>query len=276
MTKIVDTVPAFEDYGRKAGVESPFKREVLWKDLYQSAHPDVFAAFEAATGPQTGLAALVRELRKVQGRVKEAAPAVLEVVERIDPLIPGALGLPAEPSPVHVVLVGTFATNATVGRLGDDVAVFHCLEWFQSAAGSEVLAAHEGAHAWHQIALNASGPEDDLAWMAFSEGLAIAASRAVAPGHDELDYYWYQHPDVEDWLPWCQENAGELRKHFLASLDIPEAVETFFGGGMVDGHWRVGQFVADELVKSLDRPLPELAAMSIEEGRTAIRDALQR
>lgn len=274
MTRIIDTVPAFEAYGRKAGVESPFKREIMWKELYQGAHPDVFAAFEEATGPQTGLAALVRELRKVQGRVEEAAPAVLEAVDRIDPLIPEALGVAPASAPVHVVLVGTFATNATVGALGDDVAVFHCLEWFQSAAGSEVLAAHEGTHAWHQIVLGQTGPEDDLAWLAFSEGLAIAASRVVAPGHDELDYYWYQHPDVEDWLPWCRENADELRKHFRASLDIPEAVETFFGGGMVDGHWRVGQFVADQLVTSLGRPLAELAAMSVDEARTAIRGAL--
>lgn len=274
MTRIIDTVPAFEAYARKANVESPLNREMAWASAYESAHPEVFAAFRQATGAQTGLAALVRELRKVRDRVTEATPAVLAAIEKVDPALPVALGLATDPAPVHVLLVGTFATNATVGPMGDDVAVFHCLEWFQTPAGAEVLTAHEGTHAWHQLALGTPGPEDDLAWMAFSEGLAIAASRVAAPGHDELDYFWYGTPDVDTWLPWCRDNAGELRKHFQASLDIPEAVETFFGSGMVDGHWRVGQFVADQLVTELNRPLPELAKMTVTEGQAAIRALL--
>ena len=59
-----------------------------------------------------------------------------------------------------------------------------------------------------------------------------------------------------------------------ASLDIPEAIETFFGAGLVDGKWRVGHYLADQLVGSLGTSLPELAAMSVDEARAAVRDAL--
>lgn len=275
MAHLLDTIPAFEAYARKANMESPLKREMMWKDQYRAAHPEVFDAFEAASGSSGGLAAVVRELSRVRTRIDEAAPAMRQIVEEVDPVLGEVLGVAPEPAPVHVLMVGTFATNAAVGRLGDDMAVFHCLEWFQTATGARALVAHEGAHAWHRIKMGDDHPpEDDLAWLTFSEGFAVQASRAVVPDLPEVDYFWYGHPEVEDWLPWCQANFEELRKHFRASLDIPEATETFFGGGMVDGKWRVGFHVADALVAGLGRSLPELAAMTVEEGRAAIRSAL--
>ena len=275
MARLLDTIPAFEAYARKANMESPLKREILWKEQYRATHPEVFDAFDAASGSTAGLAAVVRELSRVRTRVDEAAPAMRHIVEEVDPLIGEVLGLPPEPSPVHVLMIGTFATNAAVGPLGDDMAVFHCLEWFQTPPGARALVAHEGAHAWHRIRMGSeTPPEDDLAWLTFSEGFAIQASRAVAPDLPEVDYFWYGHPEVEDWLPWCRDNSDELLKHFRASLDIAEATETFFGGGLVDGKWRVGFYVADALVAGMGRSLPELAAMSVEEARAAIRSAL--
>lgn len=275
MARLTDTIPAFEAYARKAGVESPLKRELRWWDEYRAAHPEVFAAFDAAFPSAGGLAAVVKELSRVRTRVEEAAPVVRRIVEEVDALTGEALGLPPEPAPVHVLMVGTFATNAAVGRLGDDMAVFHCLEWFQTPTGARALVAHEGAHAWHRIGMGRHDlPEDDLAWLTFSEGLAIQASRAVVPDLPEIDYFWYGHPEVEDWLPWCRANHDELLKHFRVSLAIAEATETFFGGGLVDGKWRVGFYVADALVAGLGRSLPELAAMSVDEGRAAIQAAL--
>ena len=39
-------MPAFEAYARKAGLEGPLRRELLWKTSYQAANTDVFSAFE--------------------------------------------------------------------------------------------------------------------------------------------------------------------------------------------------------------------------------------
>ena len=275
MARLLDTIPAFEAYARKAGVESPLKREFLWRDEYRAAHPEVFDAFDAASPSTGGLAAVVRELARIRTRVDEAAPAMRTIVEEVDTLLGESLGMPPEPAPVHVLMVGTFATNAAVGPLGDGIAVFHGLEWFQTATGARALVAHEGTHAWHRIGMGGTAPpEDDLAWLTFSEGFAIQASRAVVPDLPEVDYFWYGHPEVDDWLPWCRENHDELLKHFRASLDIPEATETFFGGGMVDGKWRVGFYVADALVAGMGRSLPELAAMSVDDARAAVKEAL--
>ncbi|MGH9190766.1 MAG: hypothetical protein ACRD0Q_12205 [Acidimicrobiales bacterium] len=277
MARILDTVPAFEGFARKAGLESPFRRELMIKESYEEQHPDVFAAFNPRFGSPGGRAVIARELTGTRDRVRRAQPLMTEAIENVDPLLPGVLGLADEPSPLHVLMVGQFSTNAAVGRLGDDVAVFHCLEWFESAEGAPVLVAHEGTHAWHQLALGAAAadlPADDLAWMAFSEGLATRASRAAVPDRPELDYFWYGHDAPEDWLAWCQEHHDELLKHFRASLDIAEATETFFGGGLVDGHWRVGYYLADSLVAGLGVALPELVAMTVDEARSAIRTAV--
>ena len=271
-------MPAFEAFARKAGLESPLGRELAWKRTYRAANTDVFAAFdETVPVSDGGLQALMKELSGVRTRVREATPVMKEIVEEVDPRLPEVLGVPSEPAPVHVLMVGAFATNSAVGRLGDDVAVFHCLEWFQSPEGTKVLVAHEGAHAWHQLALDRTGqqpPGADMAWMLFSEGLATQVSRAAVTGVEEIDYFWYGHPEAQGWLPWCQEHAEELRKHIRASLDIPEALETFFGGGLVDGKWRVGYYVADQLVGGLGRPLPERAALSVDDARQAVIDAL--
>ncbi|MGI8983141.1 MAG: hypothetical protein ACR2HM_01185 [Acidimicrobiales bacterium] len=223
------------------------------------------------------MAAMVRQFSEIRQRVKDAAPVMTGIIEEVDPRVAELLDAEADPAPLHVLMVGTFATPSTVGAVGDEVAVFHCLEWFQTAEGARVLTAHEDSHAWHQIALNRKGEapaDDDLAWIVFSEGFATQVSRAAVPGAPEVDYFWYGHPESQGWLPWCQEHLDELRKHVRASLEIPEAIETFFGAGLVDGKWRVGHYLADQLVAGLDRSLPELAAMSVEEARAAVRDAL--
>lgn len=273
---MLDTLADFEAFARKAALATPFVREELWKDKYEAAHPEVFEAFYATHGSPAGRAAIVRELSRVRARLDEAAPVVRDAIKDVEDRLPVLLGRPSEPSPLHVLMVGTFTTNAAVGPLNDDIAVFHCLEWFQTPEGERALVAHETTHAWHELALGVHPPEDDAAWTAFSEGLAIAASRVLVPDRPEVEYFWYGHGDVDTWLAFCEDNRDRLLDHFAASLDVPETVETYFGGGMIEGQWRVGFYLADELVKDLGKTLPQLTAMSVDEGRAAIRDALGR
>jgi len=275
VARIIDTVPAFEAYARTAFLESAGLREQQWQERYEGAHAEVFAAFYAKEPDTAGRKALVRELSSLRQRVGEAGTAMTKILEEVDPQVQKALGIRATTSPVHVLLVGPSSTNAVVGRLGDEVALFHCLEWFRTVEGARILAAHEAAHAWHEVRLGEEPPTDDPAWMAFSEGMAIHASRAVVPGQSDDDYFWFGYDGFEDWLAWCQERREELVGRFAEALDDPAAVDTFFGAGLVDGHWRVGFFVADELVKGLGLTLPELAAMSVVEGGEAIRGALK-
>ncbi len=273
MARIIDTTPAFDRYAKSAFLESPIMRGQQWVEQYEGAHPKVFEAFYAEQGRPERDNPLTRELSRLRRQVAEGGPATTKVIEAVDPAVAEALGVPLSPGPVHVLMVGQMITNAVVGCLGGDVALFHCLEWFQSEEATRVLVAHEDAHAWHEIALGEKPPEDP-AWMAFSEGMAIQASRVVVPDRPEYDYFWYGHDGFEEWLPWCQANRQQLFELFRAALDDPEAGETFFGGGLVEGRWRVGYFVADEIVRALDRPLPELVAMSVEDGRAVVRDRL--
>ncbi|MDP9389186.1 MAG: hypothetical protein M3Q48_15025 [Actinomycetota bacterium] len=274
MPRVIDTTPAFEDFARRAFLDSPVIRGQRLRETYEAAHPEVFEAFYAQQAQQEGQSAVVRELALIRERVKEGAPVVRRLLGELEPAVRDALKAPASPEPVHVLMVGAYSINVLVGRLGDDVAVFHCLEWYRSEEGARVLVAHEDTHAWHHISLAERPPEDDAAWMAFSEGLATRVSRAVVPGRPEQDYFWYGHEGFEDWLPWCQERRGELLARFRDELDAPDAAETFFGGGLVEGRWRVGYYLADELVTALDRPLPELARMGVDEARQAVREVL--
>ncbi len=275
MTDIVDTSPAFDAFARAAFLESPAMRERLWVERYEAAHPEVFAAYYDGHGTTEGRASVVRDLSTVRTRVREAVPAERRLIEEVEPAVQEALGLPATPAPRHVLLVGSFSTDADVGRLGGEVTLFHCLEWFHDEKGMRLLIAHEDTHAWHEISLGAAPPEDDAAWLAFYEGTAITATRAVVPGRPEEEYFWYGHGGFAEWLPWCEEHRGDLLARFAADLDDPAAVETWFGAGLVDNRWRVGYYVADQLVRQLDRPLPELVRMSVEQARAAIRDALE-
>jgi hypothetical protein len=274
VARIIDTTPAFEDFAKKAFLDPPLIRDGKWRSLYEGSHPEVFEAFAAAAGPPQGTNPLVRELSRVREQAANGARAMKQIIEEVDPSLAKALGVARGRSPVHVLLVGRFSTNAAVGRLDGDVALFHCLEWYQSPESSKVMVAHEGTHAWHELLLEAPPPEDDAAWMAFSEGLAVRVSRSVVPDRPEEDYFWYGHPGFEDWLPWCQEHRDQLMERFAASLDEPRAVEAFFGGGLVDGKWRVGYFVADQLVAGLGLGFAEMAGMSPDEGSAVIRDAL--
>lgn len=275
MIRVLDTTPTFETFAKKAALATPFMREALWQELYEDAHPDVFDAFYETHGDPSGRPAIVRELSRVKQRVGDASPVIRGAIEDVEQQLPKLLDRPAEPTPLHVLMVGTLTTNAAVGRVGDEIAVFHCLEWFQGEGGSRVLVAHETTHAWHQIALGTIPAADrDAAWEAFYEGVAIQASRLLVPGRPELDYFWYGHADVENWLSWCKEHRDALLDHFRASIDAPDTVETYFGGGTIQGQWRVGFYLADYLVRSLGCSLPELVAMNVMEGRAAIRNAL--
>lgn len=275
MARILDTIPAFEAYARTAFLESAASREQQWTERYEGAHPAAFAAFYAGQPATDGRKALVRELSALRQRVGDAAPVMAAIIEEIDPLVREALGVASMAEPLHVLMVGPSSTNALVGRLDGEVALFHCLEWFRSAEGARVLTAHEDAHAWHEVALGEKPPEDDAAWMAFSEGMAIQASRAVVPDRPDDDYFWFGYDGFEDWLAWCQERRDELMERFGAALDDPAAMETFFGAGLVEKRWRVGYFVADEVVKGLELALPELAAMTVDDARDAVRGALK-
>lgn len=274
MARILDILPSFEEFARKIFVDSPIVRESKWKDLYETANAEVFEAFYAGQADTAGRSAIVRELTLVRDRVREGGPVLHRLIEEVEPAVRDTLGLAATPDPLHVLLVGPYSVNVLVTPMGDDVAVFHCLEWFQSEEGSRVLVAHEDAHAWHRIVLGPVPPADDAAWTAFSEGLATRVSRVVVPDRPEADYFWFGHEGFEDWLPWCQEHRRDLLTRFRDELDQADTAATFFGSGLVEKRWRVGYYVADQVVAAIDRPLPELVALSVDEARAAVRDAL--
>lgn len=275
MARILDTIPDFVALAKAAFLEDRATRGYLWDERYRARHPEVFAAFFDGHGDAGQVPAVTHKLTDVRRVVEPAAPIVTRLIEEVEPAVRDTLGLADLPEPLHVLMVGTFSTNAAVARLDGEVAVLHCLEWFGEPDTQRVLVAHEDTHAWHETLLG-EAPPTDLAWTAFAEGLAIQVSRAVAPDRPEADYFWYGVAGFEEWLPWCRENHDLVLRRFGKALDEDEqeATEMFFGAGFIDDQWRVGFYVADALVASLDAGIDELVRLSVEDGREAIRTAL--
>lgn len=274
MARILNTIPDFQRFAGDALDDDAVTRQQRWKREYRDVHPEVFEAFFAGHGDPSGVPATLGRLLGLRQRAQSAASTLPGLIERIEPQVSEVLGTADEAEPLHVLLVGTFSTNAFVAPLGDDLAVFHCVEWFTDPEPAGVLVAHEDAHAWHRHRVTA--PEaPDLAWEALYEGLAVAASRTAVPDRPDDDYFWYGLAGFEDWLPWCREHRDLLLEEFRDRLDDPDAVEAFFGAGFVHEHWRTGLFVADLVIEALDTPLDELVGLDAEAGRQAVIDAVE-
>lgn len=282
MARIINTIPDFHAFAGRALDADEDEREQLWERRYRDANSEIFDAFFAGYGERDGLAKVLSQLAGVRRRVQAASSQMPDIIEDVEPDVRQLLDAHDQSEPIHVLLVGTMSANAFVAPLGDQLAVFHCLEWFADARSAKVLVAHEDAHAWHRRLLGDHPDEDDAAWMAFYEGLAVQASRQVVPERLEDDYFWYGVAGFEDWLDWCREHRTLLLGHFREALsgdkavgrDAGDPVEVFFGAGFVEGRWRTGFFIADELVASLDTELSELARWDVDEARRAILDQL--
>ncbi|HET9051375.1 MAG TPA: hypothetical protein VFO60_06695, partial [Candidatus Dormibacteraeota bacterium] len=87
MTRIIDTIPAFEDFAGQAGLEGPLRRDQMWREVYEAAHPEVFAAFHAIPGMSPRPARMVKELSAIRRLASDSAPIVREVIEQIDPVV---------------------------------------------------------------------------------------------------------------------------------------------------------------------------------------------
>lgn len=271
-SRVLDTVPAFEEFAKKAFLEPPVVRQDLWRKHYEEAHPEVLGALVAESG-ELSVPAVVRHLSHVRKLAQRASEVMPELIDEVEPAVCEVLDVPADPRPLHVLVVGGFAANALVTRIGDDVAVLHCVEWFSGREPTSVLIAHEDTHAWHRL-VTAWPETDDPAWRAFTEGLAVHVSRQAVPDHPENEYFWYGVEGFENWLPWCRDNRDVLLEQFKDALDDEDALEAFFGAGFIEGHWRVGFFVADELIGQLEMPLRDLVRLKPDDARTAIREAL--
>ena len=113
----------FLAYAKSAAPEAPWLREDLWEKQYHSAHPEVFKAYAAHQGePAPGH--LSHRLYTVRQRVERAAPLWPSILDEAEPRVRAMLRAEDVLSPLHVLMVGTFTTNAFVGRLGSEPAVF--------------------------------------------------------------------------------------------------------------------------------------------------------
>ncbi|HEX6539087.1 MAG TPA: hypothetical protein VF155_07905 [Candidatus Dormibacteraeota bacterium] len=273
--RIIDTSQAFDTFAGEVELETPLVREVRWRDQYEAGYTEVFEAFYEAQGSRDRPAGMLHNLSRVRKHAREAAAALPEIIETVDEAVGRTLGFEPGDGPVHVLLVGTAGANAVVGRLGDETAVFHSLEWFQAPEPARVAVAHETAHGWHQKHLSEAPPANDAAWPVFEEGLAVQTSRAVVPGRPEDEYFWYGLEGFDHWAAWCADHAKKLRHRMHHALEDPSSLSQLFGSGAVEGHHRTGYHVADGLVAEMQRPLNELARLSPAEASAAIREALR-
>jgi len=122
VARLLDTIPSFLAYAKRAAPEAPWLRENLWKEQYHSAHPKVFKAYAVHQG-EPAPRHLSHRLYTVRQTVERAAALWPAILEEAEPRVRKLLEAEEVVSPLHVLMVGTFTTNAFVGRLGSEAAV---------------------------------------------------------------------------------------------------------------------------------------------------------
>jgi hypothetical protein len=199
------------------------------------------------------------------------------IAERAD-LLPGQiadaaratadfLGQPLPELDVQL-LVGLFSSDGWVTTFRDRTTLFLAVEYIPPY--DAVFFAHECTHLVHR---GAGFDRDTVAGSVIAEGLAVAVSAELEPGHEEAVYLWMREGQ-EAWLAECVARESELSERLRADLDSenPDVSARWFLGRPNDSGLpsRSGYFLAHRLVVELGVPYRELVTWDYEQARAAL------
>jgi hypothetical protein len=250
MTRVVSTVPAYQ---RLVGVGPSADPASTWIERYESRHQEVFTSYYSAWGDPgariaaaAGVAALAPRLAEREGRARRL---LADTAGRLQ-----ARGLLEESDVDAVLLVGVGSSDGWVASLNEAPTLFLALELLPDPPFDAILVAHEMTHLAHERRHPPHWPET-VGTRLFAEGLAVAVSRRVVPGHSPVDYLWWDGRH-QDWLAECAERKDEIAAALLADLDLEESLgEQYFsarsavaaGWPVRCGYW-CGLLAVDDLL----------------------------
>lgn len=252
MLNVESTVPAY----LKLRDVAPSGLVDAWVDQYEAAHAEIFEAYYSAYGHPNGRASAAAQ-------VGDLAPTIIEREARVRSTLDGAYqdfvarGLMEAEDPLDVVLmVGAGHSDAWVKITKGNPVLFVALEMLPEPERDSLLVLHELIHVVHVRALlplleaHPSVP-DQVGMRVWLEGLAVAATRLLRPGHPDAAYLFA--PD-SDWIDQCHAALPTLAAELLPNLTTADTTIGYSLCGVTDDEsWpsRAGYWVGDHVVREL-------------------------
>jgi hypothetical protein len=254
------------------------ERRAAWTDVYEAAHPEIFAKYHSAWGRHERCLAAADEVPGLAAAItanETRARHLIELAEssfRSDGLLTDDLDV--------VLLVGGHTSDGWVTELGDTVTLFLALEFLSDPPYDGVLVSHEAFHVAHARHGAASWAEDCVASL-FQEGIAVAISREIHAGLPDSAYLWFDDAHA-DWVRDCEAAEAAIARRALDHLDTSYeemAVRSLFT--LQDGEKelppRAGYWLGDLLLRRLlaRHPSSDLLVWNHEQARAALAEELE-
>lgn len=251
MLNVVSTTAA---YRLLADVPAGQEREAAWVDKYEAVHSDIFSAYYSGFGDPSGRPEACARVGAVLAELDAREDRVLSELQKASDDFTD-LGLIPDNTALDVVLmVGTGDSDAWVDVLHDRPTLFVALEMLREPPADGLLAVHELVHVVHMRALWSSfvpAPElrDHVGLRVWAEGLAVAGTRLLRPGHEDSAYLF---ADGAGWIRDCERHAPQILDALRARLDKVDAETAYALCGVTNKHpWpsRAGYWLGDLAVR---------------------------
>lgn len=213
--EVRDLMADFEAYWSAAADQPLERRAALWRDLYESPHPDVFDHYFGLWGSRDEL--LESGLRQHEG--KELVRRGTRLTSAVGPgaslsvELLGARSVPLR----YVVMVGLFRADGWVDDLRGQPTAFFCVEKLADPDTYAAMVAHETTHILHQAQRPGSWPDEAVGLNLLVEGLALAAAQQADPGLSPGQLFGVD--DFGAWRADCCSAWPEVLRELLNRLE---------------------------------------------------------
>lgn len=265
--RVDSAVPDFLAFWERAEGEPLEVQRRLWRELYEEPNRDLFDIYYTNWASPEMLDAALERFNSDAGTIAARADSLSRRVADAARATADFLGQPLPQLDVQL-LVGLFSSDGWVTSFRDRPTLFLAVEYIPPY--DAVFFPHECTHLVHRAA---GFDGDTVAAGVMAEGLAVAVSAALDPGHGEAVYLWMRD-GREAWLAECVEREEELRARLAADLDSEDAdvyARWFLGWPNDSGlPSRSGYFLAHRCIVELGVPYRELVTWGYERARAAL------
>jgi hypothetical protein len=275
-----DLVPDYLAFERAAAGGDAAVRRALWRELYESRHPDVFADYRSMGEPDDfdqALISLAGDSDAFEARARLVADLTAEHAPRVADL----LGSSLDELPL-VTMVGLYRSDCWVDDLDGAPTVFFAIEQFRSPAWAQASTVHETTHFVHAGVQPERWDDEVIGLRMLMEGIAITASHALLPDLPEWTHFNFEPDEIDPWLAACEHALpaveGRLRR-LLRSTDAEETARYFYPDWWRESRdvpEKLGYYAGARVVGRLGRrkPLAELARLSPSDALALLDAAL--
>jgi hypothetical protein len=250
---IASICPDFMRFWESARDQPDDEAARLWDGIYEEPNRDVVDVYYSAWGRK-------ERVRESLPRFAEVGPGIARTEGRLRGALPAAELQTAAQFRVddlerdYLLMVGVFSSDSWVTEFGGRITSSYALEMLADE-DERIVLSHELAHLAHARALHASwraDPESSPILAAlYREGVAILASRALAPEATDAEILWLGRQPPERSLETVESRRDELSRELVSALDDPARYGEFFlGAAAVDFPPRAGYYVADVLARA--------------------------